>query len=111
MWAMNHPIRRSPGMNTNLVRASFGSGPTTRRFGPPNMTQVPAGLRSGDRAIGGPVEDRVVAHIGLAEVFLLVINDLIGPDPPRRFHVGCAAHGRHLRPQRFRDLDCEGHYA
>src|SRR5664279_1723186 len=80
---------------------------------PPLGTSVPLGfitLRASEptqRMVEHVVEDDVVPLIALGEVFLRVVDDVVGADRSDQGHLGGAAHAGHFRAERLGDLHGE----
>src|SRR5206468_7666730 len=61
--------------------------------------------------VPGDVEDQVVAMSARCEIFLGVINDLVGADRSDHVEVPGPANARHVRSERLRDLHPERPHA
>src|SRR6266404_8399834 len=60
--------------------------------------------------VGNVIEDHVVTLVALGEIFIRVINDVIGADGSDKIDIPCAANSRDLCAKRFGDLHGECSY-
>src|SRR5271157_291302 len=56
-------------------------------------------------------QDQVITTVTAGEIFLFIIDDMIGPDRAYHLQVPRAAHSGNFRPERFGDLHGKGPHA